>query len=108
LETLLQMNDVVNVKTDTDDEEEMGKGLHETLSLGLDSLMEMRQKEGTAIETDGLKWMRIALRRKWLFLRNGPTSRKSWFEWGATLNSSPHTWKWTTWWAEDSISSFRK
>jgi uncharacterized protein (TIGR00255 family) len=52
LETLLKMNDVVNVKTDTDDEEEMGKGLHETLSLGLDSLMEMRQKEGTAIEAD--------------------------------------------------------
>ena len=52
LETLLQMNDVVNVKTDTDDEEEMGKGLHETLSLGLDSLVEMRQKEGTAIESD--------------------------------------------------------
>ena len=52
LETLLQMNDVVNVKTDTEDEEEMGKGLHETLSLGLDSLVEMRQKEGTAIETD--------------------------------------------------------
>jgi uncharacterized protein (TIGR00255 family) len=52
LETLLQMNDVVNVKTDTDDEEEMGKGLYETLSLGLDSLVEMRQKEGNAIETD--------------------------------------------------------
>ena len=52
LETLLQMNDVVNVKTDTDDEEEMGKGLYETLSLGLDSLVKMRQKEGSAIETD--------------------------------------------------------
>ena len=52
LETLLQMNDVVNIKTDTDDEEEMGKGLHETLSLGLDSLIEMRQKEGAAIEAD--------------------------------------------------------
>jgi uncharacterized protein (TIGR00255 family) len=52
LETLLQMNDVVNVKTDTDDEEEMGKGLYESLSLGLDSLVEMRRKEGAAIETD--------------------------------------------------------
>jgi uncharacterized protein (TIGR00255 family) len=52
LETLLKMNDVVNVKTDTDDEEEMGKGFHETLSLGLDSLIEMRQKEGAAIEAD--------------------------------------------------------
>lgn len=52
LETLLQMNDVVNVKTDTDDEEEMGRGLYETLSLGLDSLVEMRQKEGSAIEND--------------------------------------------------------
>lgn len=52
LETLLQMNDVVNVKTDTDDEEKMGKGLYEALSLSLDSLMEMRRKEGTAIETD--------------------------------------------------------
>jgi uncharacterized protein (TIGR00255 family) len=52
LETLLQMNDVVNVKTDTDDEEEMGKGLYESLSLGLDSLVEMRRKEGAAIEID--------------------------------------------------------
>ncbi len=52
LETLLQMNDVVNVKTDTDDEEETGKSLHETLSLGLDSLIDMRQKEGAAIEVD--------------------------------------------------------
>ncbi len=52
LETLLQMNDVVNVKTDPDDEEEMGKGLYETLSRGLDSLVEMRQKEGAAIELD--------------------------------------------------------
>lgn len=52
LETLLQMNDVVNVKTDTDDEGEMGKGLYEALSLGLDSLVEMRGKEGAAIETD--------------------------------------------------------
>ena len=52
LESLLQMSDMVNVKTDMDDEEEMGKGLHETLSLGLDSLMEMRQKEGAAIEAD--------------------------------------------------------
>lgn len=52
LETLLQMNDVVNVKTDTDDEEEMGRGLYETLSLGLDSLVEMRQKEGSAIQND--------------------------------------------------------
>ena len=52
LETLLQMNDVVNVKTDTDDEEEMEKGLYESLSLGLDSLVEMRRKEGAAIETD--------------------------------------------------------
>jgi len=52
LETLLQMNDVINIKTDTDDEEEMGKNLHETLSLGLDSLIDMRQKEGAAIEVD--------------------------------------------------------
>ncbi len=52
LETLLQMNDVVNVKTDTDDEEKMEKGLYESLSLGLDSLVEMRRKEGAAIETD--------------------------------------------------------
>jgi uncharacterized protein (TIGR00255 family) len=52
LETLLKMNDVVNVKTDTDDEEEMGKCLYESLSLGLDSLLEMRRKEGAAIETD--------------------------------------------------------
>lgn len=52
LETLLQMNDVVNIKTDTDDEEEMGKGLRETLSLGLDSLVDMRRKEGAAIEAD--------------------------------------------------------
>ena len=52
LETLLKMNDVVNVKTDPDDEEEMGKGLYETLSRGLDSLVEMRQQEGAAIELD--------------------------------------------------------
>ncbi len=52
LETLLQMNDVVNIKTDTEDEEEMGKGLYTTLSLGLDSLVEMRRKEGAAIEID--------------------------------------------------------
>jgi uncharacterized protein (TIGR00255 family) len=52
LETLLQMNDVVSIKTNTDDEEEMGKSLHETLSQGLDSLIDMRQKEGGAIEID--------------------------------------------------------
>ena len=52
LETLLQMNDVVKAKTDTDDVEEMGKGLHQALSLGIDSLVEMRRKEGDAIETD--------------------------------------------------------
>ena len=52
LETLLKMNDVVIVKTDTDDEEEMGTGLRQTLTLGLDSLVEMRQKEGAAIEAD--------------------------------------------------------
>ena len=52
LETLLQMNDVVNIKTDADNEEEMGKGLYESLTLGLDSLVEMRRKEGAAIEID--------------------------------------------------------
>jgi len=52
METLIQMNDVVNIKTDMDDEEEMGKGLYMTLSRGLDSLMEMRQTEGAAIEID--------------------------------------------------------
>ena len=52
LETLLQMNDVINIKTDTDDEEVTGKSLHETLSLGLDSLIDMRRKEGSAIEAD--------------------------------------------------------
>jgi uncharacterized protein (TIGR00255 family) len=52
LETLIQMNDVVNIKTDTEDEEEMGKGLYSTLSMGLDSLVEMRRQEGAAIEID--------------------------------------------------------
>lgn len=52
LETLLQMNDVVNVKTVADDEAEMEKGLYGSLLLGLDSLVEMRQKEGAAIEAD--------------------------------------------------------
>ena len=52
LETLFQMNDVLNVKTKSHDEEEMGKCLYETLSVGLDSLVEMRQKEGSAIEAD--------------------------------------------------------
>jgi len=52
LETLLQMNDVVNIKADTDDEAEMGKALYETLSIGLNSLVDMRRKEGAAIETD--------------------------------------------------------
>ena len=51
LETLLRMNDVVIVKTDTDDEE-LGTNLRQALSLGLDSLVEMRQKEGDAIEAD--------------------------------------------------------
>ncbi|MCG6880349.1 MAG: YicC family protein [Deltaproteobacteria bacterium] len=52
LETLLQMNDVVTVKTEVENEEEMGKALNRTLSMGLDSLIEMREKEGAAIETD--------------------------------------------------------
>ena len=52
LETLLKMNDVVVIKPDAGDEEEMGAGLRESLVLGLDSLVEMRQKEGAAIETD--------------------------------------------------------
>jgi uncharacterized protein (TIGR00255 family) len=50
----------------------MGKGLHETLSLGLDSLMEMRQKEGTAIETD----LRKRLKRMSGFV-NGVRGRTS-------------------------------
>ena len=127
LETLLQMNDVVNVKTDTDDEEETGKSLHETLSLGLDSLIDMRQKEGAAIEVDlrkrlkriegfvkdvraripeiaaayrvrlmenrgetvsrGFRWMKTESPRKWQFLPNARTLRKSWFEWGVIWNS---------------------
>jgi uncharacterized protein (TIGR00255 family) len=51
-ETLLKMNDVVVVKPDTVDEEEMGAGLREALVMGLDSLVEMRQKEGSASEMD--------------------------------------------------------
>ena len=52
LETLLQMNDVVTVKTDVENEEEMGKALSRVLSMALDSLIEMRKKEGGAIEID--------------------------------------------------------
>ena len=52
LETLLQMNDVVTVKTDTDDEEKMGTALHRALSLALESLIEMRAREGAAILMD--------------------------------------------------------
>ncbi len=52
LETLLQMNDVVTVKPVTDDEEAMGEGLREALFFGLDSLIEMREKEGAAILKD--------------------------------------------------------
>lgn len=52
LETLLQMNDVVTIKTDAENEEEMEKALNRTLSMGLDSLIEMREKEGVAIEID--------------------------------------------------------
>ena len=52
LETLLQMNDVVIVRTDVENEKEIGKALSRALSMGLDSLIEMRKKEGAAIEID--------------------------------------------------------
>ncbi len=52
LETLLQMNDVIMLKPDTGDEEELGAGLRQALILGLESLVEMRREEGAAIEAD--------------------------------------------------------
>ncbi len=52
LETLLQMNDVVTVKARADDAEKMGTALQRTLSLALFSLIEMREREGEAIERD--------------------------------------------------------
>jgi uncharacterized protein (TIGR00255 family) len=55
IEALCQMKDVVLVKPAEVDVEAVKPGLREVLSKTLDSLEEMRSREGKAIETDFLK-----------------------------------------------------
>ena len=55
LESLLQLKDIILIKPETGDVEELQKGLHEVLTIGLDALDEMRTKEGNAIEKDFIK-----------------------------------------------------
>ena len=51
-ETLLQMKDVVAVKADPGDDEEIVHGFRKALGIALESLVEMRSREGHAIDTD--------------------------------------------------------
>jgi uncharacterized protein (TIGR00255 family) len=55
LESLLQLKDVILIKPETGDIEEIQEGLHRVLFMSLDSLDEMRIKEGDAIEKDFIK-----------------------------------------------------
>ncbi len=55
LESLLQLKDVILIKPETGDMEEIQEGLHRVLFMSLDSLDEMRIKEGDAIEKDFIK-----------------------------------------------------
>ena len=55
LESLLQLKDVILIKPETGDMEEIQEGLHRVLTMSLDSLDEMRIKEGEAIEKDFIK-----------------------------------------------------
>ena len=55
LESLLQLKDVILIKPETGDMEEMKDGLRNVLTMSLDSLDEMRIKEGDAIEKDFIK-----------------------------------------------------
>ena len=52
VETLLQMKDVVAVKADPGDDEEIVHGFQKALGIALKSLVEMRSREGHAIDTD--------------------------------------------------------
>jgi len=55
LESLLELKDVILIKPETNDMEELQEGLHKVLTMSLDSLDEMRIKEGDAIEKDFIK-----------------------------------------------------
>jgi len=55
LESILQLKDVILIKPETGDMEEIQEGLHRVLTMSLDSLDEMRIKEGDAIEKDFIK-----------------------------------------------------
>ena len=55
LDALLQFKDVIVIKPETGDMEELQEGLHKVLTMALDSLDEMRIKEGDAIEIDFIK-----------------------------------------------------
>jgi len=55
LESLLQLKDVILMKPETGDMEEMQESLHRVLTMSLDYLDEMRIKEGDAIEKDFIK-----------------------------------------------------
>ncbi|MBL7224821.1 MAG: YicC family protein [Desulfobacteraceae bacterium] len=55
LESLLQLKDVILIKPETGDMEELQEGLHRVLTMSLNSLDEMRIKEGDAIEKDFIK-----------------------------------------------------
>jgi len=55
LESLLQLKDVILIKPETGDMEEIQEGLHRVLTMSLDSLDEMRIKEGDSIEKDFIK-----------------------------------------------------
>lgn len=55
LESLLQVRDVILVRPQEMDLDEIRSGLHEVLGISLDSLDEMRIKEGDAIGADFIK-----------------------------------------------------
>jgi len=52
LESLLQMKDVMILKSEAEDAEETRQGLYKALDIALDALDEMRDKEGDAILKD--------------------------------------------------------
>ncbi|MBW1734508.1 MAG: YicC family protein [Deltaproteobacteria bacterium] len=55
LESLLQLKDLILIKPETCDVEELEEGLQKALIAGLDALDRMRMREGAAIEEDFVK-----------------------------------------------------
>ena len=62
LDAICQRKDVILIKPEETDIDEMRSGIHDALSLALDSLDEMRTQEGIAIEKDFRKRLNLIVK----------------------------------------------